>query len=645
METGKGWVGAVLRVELTKNKITTETVPFQCETMIGGRGFGIVTLFNEIEPDAKALDPQNKVVISCGPLVGTLAPAASRVSVETKSQKTGGLCTSNFGGYFGPELKFAGFDAVIVEGVAPEPSVLFIKDGSAVVRGMPELWGLTTRQTESAIRSMPGFEKSQILSIGPAGENLASSACIISNGARASGRGGNGAVLGSKRLKAVVVSGSGGIQVAKPDEFLRYVRFCWAKINRSERISKFREGGTHLTSGAGGTDGTRAQPVRNYRDESWPPERSAKIQEPVFRELFEIRRLACFNCPIYCGHFYRISDGPYSGLTCEGVQTNSVNGFGPNLEIDNPEAILVAHALCNEYGIDVDTAVASIAWAYESYERDLLRADDTDGLELNWGNWLAVPELLKQMAYRKGFGAILSDGVMRAAEMLGRGSDRYAMHVKGADLNEQGMRWNKAWAFGIVTANRGSGHLDGAPQSGYQGISVTQSMEKFGIPTAGDVSRYAENAPLVVWHEAYKAAIDALGMCYFTSYWVDIDLLGPEDYAKLFSLATGMDMDGQQLMLAGRRIQNVSKAFNTLHAGFTRQDDYPPRRLIYEPAKTGPHSGAKLDLEQWKQMLDAYYQEHGWEVATGLQTSSGLNALGLKSVAEKLASYGKLILK
>jgi aldehyde:ferredoxin oxidoreductase len=637
-----GWVGKVLRVDLSDAAIGVHSTSKLLDGMIGGRGLGQKILFDELDPHVNAFDPDNIVVLGAGPLVGTMAPASARMSVETKNPLTGGLCSSNFGGHMAPEMKYAGFDSVIIEGAAQDTSILVIQDGEGRIERTPKLRGLTSWETEEAIHDMLGSTEWRVAAIGPAGENCVRGACIIGERGRAGGRGGSGAVLGSKKLKAVAIRGTGSVSVAHGDLFMRKVAECWTKVDQSSQVARFREGGTHLVSGAGGSHGQRSQAVRNYQDEHWPWEKSQNIQEPVFRRKFEVRRLSCFNCPIYCSHFYHVTEGCYAGVACEGLQTNTVRAFGSNLDIDRPDAILAAQAATSQLGIDVDMAAASIAWAFELFERGILSSRDTEGLELQWGNHEAVITLLDQIAHRQGFGRLLADGVKRASEKLGRGSAQYAMHVKGADLNEQGMRWNKAWAFGIVTSSRGGGHLDGAPQTGFWGISPKDSMTRFNVPTAGEPLLYEENAPVVVWYENYKAAIDSLGMCYFTSYWEDLELLGPEDYAELFSLATGLDMTSDDLQFAGRRIQNVAKAFNTLHAGFDRDDDFPPRRLMEEPARTGAFKGEVINPKQWERMLNAYYQVHGWDGETGLQTGEVLGSINLQSVADKLDRFNML---
>ncbi len=636
-----GWTGRILRVDLSSGKTSIQPT-LDYADFIGGRGIGQKILFDEVGPETDAFDPANKVIFGAGPLVGTLAPASARMSVETKNTLTHGLCSSNFGGHLAPELKYAGFDAVVIEGAAAQPSILVISDGQARIERMPELWGLTTWQAEEIVQAKLGGSGWRMASIGPAGENRVRGGCIIGDRGRAAGRGGSGAVLGSKRLKIIAIRGTQPARVADPQGFLSAVRSYLRKFDASPRIAKLREGGTHLTSGAGGYDGKRSQAVRNYQDEFWLFEKTAKIREPVFRKRFEVRRLACFNCPMYCSHFHRVKDGPYAGVACEGLQTNTVRAFGSNLEIDEPSAILAAQALCSQLGIDVDMATATIAWAFESYERGVLSPSDTGGLELRWGNHTVLPTLLNQIARREGFGALLADGVYHAAMTLGRGSERWAMHVKGADLNEQGMRWNKAWALGIVTSSRGGGHLDGASPAGFWHLTPQEGLEMFGVATAGDPLIYAENAPVVVWFEWYKAVVDSLGLCSSTGYVQAPDLLGPDDYACLFSLATGRETSGQQLLSIGRRIQNLAKAFNTLHAGFGRADDYPPRRLVEEPTKSGPYQGEALDPVRWGQMLDAYYAAQGWSVSNGLQTKELLADLDLLQVAEKLQRFGKL---
>lgn len=636
------WVGRILRVDLSSGRVMVESTWDYASEAIGARGIGQWILFHELEPPLAPLDPGNKLILGAGPLVGTLAPTSSRLSVDSMNPFTGGTSYSNVGGHFAPELKYAGFDSVVIEGQAEQPVVLEISDGEARLREASHLWGKTTWETASALRQELGDRRLKTATIGPAGENLVRGACIIVGNKRAAGRGGSGAVMGSKRLKAVAVRGSGAIRVHDPERFLAEVERCRRIINKSAEIRVLRKCGTHGAFAAGGYYGTVAQPVRNYSDEDWNPEKTNHLKESLFRERWEVRRLACFNCPIYCSHFYRIEDGPFAGTACEGMDTNTVRAFGSNLDIDYAPALLKAQALVSQLGIDVDMCAASIALAFELYERGIISKKETGGLELNWGNYEAALTLVEQIAYRRGFGEVLADGARYAAEKIGRGAEKYAMHIKGADLNEAGMRYNRAWAFGITTSTRGGGHLDGAPTLPFLGITPEQGEALCGVPTAGDPLVYEENAALVIWFENMKAGLDMVGLCDFTCPTIDVNLLTPDDYAALFSAATGVEMSGEELMQVGRRIHNVEKAFNTLHAGFTREDDYPPDRLFDEPARSGPYEGEALDREKWARMLDRYYCLQGWDVRTGWQTEAGLLELGLHQVAEKLRRHGRL---
>lgn len=632
-----GWTGKILRVNLTKCNIDVESSRPYTEYAIGGRGIGQLILLEELKPQIDALDPGNKVILSAGPLVGTLAPTSCRMSLETLSPITGGITFSNMGGHLAPELKFAGFDAVVIEGEALEPSVLFISDEAATLESTPAIWGRTTFEAEDFIHKHWG-RSWRVMGIGPAGENLVRSAALIGEKGRAAGRGGVGAVLGSKRLKAIAIRGMKPIRVARSAEFLSCVRNSLDILEDSPKMAQYREGGTIYASGAGGPDYERSQATKNYRDEFWSLRKSSRVREPVFRRLFEVRRLACFNCPIFCSHFYRVNEGPYAGIACEGLQTNTLRAFTSNLDIDQPDAVVAAQCLCSQLGIDVDMAAATIAWSFDLYERGILTSQDTEGLELTWGNAKVLPILLHQIAHREGFGGSLSDGVYQAALELGRGSEDYAIHIKKADVNEQGMRWNKSWAFGIVTSTKGGGHLDGA----CWGITNPEELAPYGLAQTSRDNELSQLVQLVVWHEKFKAAIDALGLCYFITYYEGTDLLGPEDVANLYSTATGHALSVEDLLFLGERIHNMGKAFNTLHAGFNREDDYPPKRLVQEPIQTGPHTGKRLNIAEWDQMLDAYYDVHGWDRVTGWQTRDTLQNFDLGWVADKLGRYDKL---
>ena len=636
------WAGRILRVDLSTGQITTQPTSDYLTDTLGGRGFGQWTLFREVNPEVDPYDARNVLILSAGALTGTLAPASSRLSVDTKNALTGGVCSSNVGGHFAPELKYAGFDAVIITGQSPKPCYLWIKDGEAALCDASHLWGLDTWQTEDALRSELGDAEVRVALIGPAGENLVRGACLIVDRARAAGRGGAGAVMGSKRLKAVAVRGTGHLYAADIEAFMREVERCKRKLLNSEILAVYRAGGSMRFAGAGGPDGTFPQAVRNSRDDFWPLERSRKIYEPALKEGYEVRRLGCFNCPISCSHFYRVREGPYAGSAGEGFEINTGRAFGSNLDIDYPPAIIEAHNICSRMGLDVDMAGACLAFAFEAYERGHLSRSEANGLELTWGNHEAAIALLRDIVYRRGLGDVLAEGVYRAAKTLGRGAESYAMHVKQADLNEASMRTSKAWALGIVLSTHGGGHLDGAPGAWAWRGKEALAERLFGNPRPAAVGQYHNQARAVIWFENYKAVIDMLGICYFTSAWLDADALLPEDYAALLSTGSGREYTADEVMWIGQRLHNVQKAFNTLHAGFTRQDDHPPRRLMEEPVQSGPYKGERIDPAKWEEMLDEYYKAQGWDLSTGWQTEESLRSLQLDEVIEKLRAYNRL---
>lgn len=637
-----GWAGRLLRVDLTTKNCRVEPIrPFL--QFIGGRGISDWIVFEESDPSIKALDPESVISLGTGPLTGTLVPCACRMNISSKSVVTGGISTANVGGHLASELKFAGFDQIVIQGKSDEPVYLFVRDGQAEVRNAGALWGKTTWETEDCLRHELKDDQLRVAAIGPAGENLCAMACVIVDRAHAAGWGGCGAVFGSKNLKAIAVRGTQPVRLADPDGFWSYNQELLERIKRSRSGGILTRYGTHGAYGVGGPDGRTPQGVRNHQDEYWSADKGMSLREIVFRERWEIGRTACFACPSSCVHLYRFPGGKQGPLFLEGVHTNTVRALGSNLDITDAESVLKGQALINQLGLNADGVGSVMGWAFEAYERGLLTKEDTDGLELTWGNGKAMVKLLQQIACRRGIGDLLAKGVKEAARFLGRGSEEFAMHVKGQEMNEQSVRSHKGWALGIFTSTRGAGHLNGASLVERLGMDKEKAKALFGTDSVTRPEAYEGKGAVTAWFENFKAVVDSLGLCYYTTFWIDLELLGLEEMASACRKVTGYEISGEELFQAGRRINNIEKAFNTLHGGFTRKDDLPPRRFLETAISGGPFAGARLDLEGYNGMLDDYYRAHGWDPATGWQTAKCLDELGLEAVKERLIRAGRLI--
>jgi aldehyde:ferredoxin oxidoreductase len=622
-----GWIGKFLRVDLTKNETKIDSSTSIIKEFVGGRGVGQWILFTHLHPEIPPLHPENLLIVSTGPLTGTMAPASCRTSIDTKNLYTGGVLSSNCGGHIGPELKFAGFDFIIIGGSSKSPKYILIKDGHAEIRDAKHLWEKNTWETENILRKDLADNNLRVASIGIAGENMAKPACIIADRGRAAGRGGVGAIMGSKKLKAIAIRGTGGVNLAEPERFMSEVNRVWDKIDQNKSTEIRRAFGTRAFLSTSNELGFLG--VRNFQDDFLSLEKIEKVKQDLLNKKYEIRKLACFNCPIYCSHLYRIDYGDNQSLYSEGFQLNIDWDFTGKLDIDDPEALIRINALCTELGLDIDNSSAPISWAFELFEKGIIGTDDTDGLRLEWGNTEVVVELLNKIAKKEGFGKILAEGSKRASEIIGNGSENYVSHIKGQDSIEA-MRSDLGWALGCSTAARGGGHLDGAFQS-------------HRTPGAGDPTSPNSKAERVFWFERFKAIIDMLGICYFATVWSNSDLLGAEDVSSLFSKATGVSLSASELMLIGQRVRNVEKAFNTIHAGFVRSDDYPPARFMQEPIRSGPKKDCIIGKAAYDKMLDEYYDLHGWDVKTGWQTAGNLDKLNLTEVKEKLQNNGRLI--
>lgn len=625
--------GRVARVDLTERRVEIRETP-DFYGNLGGRGFGVFELLRGVVPGTDPLSAENLLVFAAGSLTGTSFPGSSRIALVTKNVLSGGISTSSGGGNLGPKFRQAGFDALVISGRASSPCWILLKDGQVEIRDGSELWGLSVSETADAVRTVTGDSGAETASIGIAGERLAAVSCVMIDRAHALAWGGSGAVMGYKNLKTVAASGREIPKAADGDAFLAESRrYSWV-LRASSASAALRAGGTHGMAGVGGWSGKVPTSVRNLQEEFWDGEKSARISEAAFRPM-ERKRTACWNCPLSCLHLYETErDG--KRIEVEGMHANSVRGLGSNLDLDDPAALLEAHRLCNESGLDVDGVAAALGWAIECFERGLLGPADTDGLELRWGNGEAILALIGMIAERKGFGRLLGEGVLEAAKTVGRGSEQFAMHVKGVGLNEQGVRSHKAWGFGMAVSARGGGHLNGSPQTENRQISSWTGQWLFGNDNAGVPGSYGGKGRLVAWYEIYKAIVDSVGMCYFTSGWYDPALADIEPLSRALEAFGCGGLTPEEIWRRGRRIVEAEKAFNTVHAGFGRKDDMLPARVMEEPLTFGPYAGAVMDRPSFEKMLDEFYRERGWDPETGLQTTEGLMNIGAPDIAEYL---------
>lgn len=629
------WAGRILRVDLTTGRITTEeTQPFAA-SWIGGRALNSYLLLKEMAPETRWSDPDNLLIFGAGALVGTLAPGACRVSIETKNVFSGGKGSANVGGHFGAELKYAGFDHVVISGKAERPVYLFVHRGKAELRDARGLWGKTTFETEEILEAMHAPLRVRIASVGPAGENRVKGSGVVCDRAKVAGGSGVGCVMGDKRLKALVVCGEGGaIGVARPDSFFRSVEDALRKVKQSPLTEGMRRKTlAGRWSDPNSTNWDFLISCRNGQDDYWPVEKRIQLTHPQtgfprYRKSIS----ACTTCPAGCMPFSEVTEGPFSGTRGEGFWSNTIMD-AVRLDITDPAAMIKAWILANELGLDTDFATNVCAWTFECYEKGLLTEKDTDGLKLRWGNAEAFLELLKRVAHRQGIGDLLAEGVKEASRHLGQGSEGFALHVKGQDSIEP-FRIPKGWALAVATSPVAGRHLRGSSLGG----------SRFGPKSASfEAHTYEEQPRYVFWQSMTKEMEDLLGICVYVGTWSGAYALEPSDYVALLNSALGLDFDEKGLFLVAQRAYNLEKAFNTLHTDLSRKDDYPPKRFMDEPVKNGPYKGHRCEKEKWDRMLDQFYGLHGWDRETGLQTRRSLEKLGLGEVAERLAKVGKLI--
>ncbi len=598
-----GWMGKILRVDLNKKKISSQSLTKeQSEMFLGGRGLGVEMLFREIPRGTDPLSPENKLIFATGPLTGTGAPTSGRYSVITRSPLTGTVFDSNSGGHFGVQLKRCGLDAVIVEGKAEKPSYLWMHDETLEIRKAEHIWGSSTHKTEDIIKSETSKD-AKVACIGPAGEKQVLISAIMNDKHRAAGRGGVGAVMGSKQLKAIAVQGSHETSIADREEFTAAARVSLEAISKNpvtkDSLPNF---GTAVLVNVMNEIG--ALPTLNFQRGYF--EDADAISGETIRERILEKRVACDACTIACGRETKIPSRDRHG---EGPEYETVWSFGASCGIKDLEAIAEANYLCNEYGVDTISAGSTIACAMELAARGFL----SDGPK--FGDADAIVSLVRMIGERSGFGNQLGEGSFRLAQ--GCGHPEFSMSVKGLEMPAYDPRGVQGMGLAFAASNRGACHLR----------AYMTSPEILGNPGPVDRFKTDGKASLTILLQNISAAIDSMVLCRFSQF-----AMNPEHYARLLRTTTGVPFTAEELISIGERIYNLERVFN-VREGFSRRHDMLPRRFLETPLSEGHSKNTTVALEP---MLEEYYELRGWG-ANGIPTYNTLSELRLNEAARQIA--------
>ncbi len=594
--------GTVLRVNLSTGKIAKEPIAESVwRQFVGGRGIGTKLLMDNMCPRADPLGPDNPLIFATGPLTGTFAPTGGRYVVVTKSPLTGTVACSNSGGYWGPALRYAGYDFLIVEGAATEPVYLWIHDDNVQIRRATHVWGKWVAETEDILRNET-HPDARVALIGPAGENLARVACVMNDKGRAAGRSGVGAVMGAKKLKAVVAYGTTGVRVVKPQAFASAARQAVDMVAKAPVTAGLTKLGTAASVSYMNKVGIL--PTCNFQKGKFAG--ADKINGERVRQDFLVRNRGCHSCTISCGRVTKISGHGNLDGHGEGPEYETLFGLGSVCGVDDLAAIIKANYLCNELGMDTIEAGCAIATAMELAEKGHIPQKDI-GFALRFGDSEALLKLTEAMAARTGLGDVLAEGGYCVAERYGHpelfiGSKKQAFAAYDP-------RASVGMGLGYATSNRGACHVRG----------YIVSLEHFGNPIKLNPFTPNEKAKWMTILQNRSAFTDATGICLFSTM-----AMGPDALMNLVNEAMGFDIGPDEMQRIGERIWNLERLFNS-KAGFSRKDDALPPRMLNEPLTEGAAKGHTVPLEQ---MLTEYYHERGWD-ADGQPTKEKLAQLGL----------------
>jgi aldehyde:ferredoxin oxidoreductase len=622
----KGYAGKLLRVNLTRGHCSVEPLEEHIiRRFIGGAGFGAHLLFRELKAGIDPLGPDNKIVFSTSPLSENIVSGGGSIVLCFKSPLTNGWGESRCGGNFGPDLRRAGFDAIIAEGRSEHPVYLEVINGSPCLKDASSLVGKDVyEKTDWIVENLPKeYRNKSVLCIGPAGENLVRFASVMCRD-RAAGRNGGGAVMGSKNLLAVAVTGDGKIEHADEKSYVAAVRNAMGAVKENELCSGFNQFGTIGDMPANDEDGD--WPSKNWRSNNWG--KGAELFDH-FQEKNLLRPNQCYTgCPIGCGRICEVKEGPYITPKHEGGEYETITVFTSYVLNEDMDVAVHCDYLCNKLGLDTISAGAMIAFAMDCYAENILDKSQTDGLDLTWGNSEVLPLLLHKIAFKEGVGELLAEGVERASKKIGNGSEKLAIHVKGLEGPAHDPRSGKLLGIAYGTANRGMCHIHPLEGMAFDRGKMTWGMKKYGLRDPNQVDRWDEKGKgrdcSLLQHGLILP--DILSTCKFMSY----AGVTPEHWAEMLSASTGWKVGGEELITIGERVHNLQRLFN-VREGFRRKDDQLPDRVLSIPEFGAYKDEGNCVIQDYQALLDEYYEASGWDIETGIPGKEKLQELGLEN--------------
>jgi len=624
----KSYAGRILHVDLSRGTRSVQELDEGFARMyLGGAGFCSRMLYDAVEPGIDPLSPANVLMFATGPLTGTLFPQASRYMVAAKSPLTEIWGESHAAGHWAPELKFSGYDAIVLRERSPKPVYLWINDGEAEIRDAGQFWGKTIYETDELIKDELGDREIKVACIGQAGENMVRFASIINECSRVAARSGMGTVMGSKNLKAIAVRGFRGLEIADVDHYLDFIREMHDKMLENPFTeSRVKYGTTNLVEMM-----NQIGRLPTYNMKQGVFEGFEKISGETLRKKYFVRPRADFACLQRCGRFVRVPSGPYACVG-KGPEFECLSALGSRCGNSNLESVIYAHHLCNLYGLDTISTGSTISWAMECYENGVITKEDTGGIDLSWGNHESVVKLIGMIAKREGFGNVLAEGSWRAAKAIGKRSEKYLICVKKQEIAGQEPRAQKSMGLASAVSARGADHLYAFPvldEVGF-GKEIEERLGKQYLPEIADRLNPKYKGIMVKKCEDFCRLIECVGVCLYGTEIPPVYYYG--DIVRALELSTGMKLTEGDLQVTGERVVNLNRAFNA-REGITRRDDTLPSRLTSVPAPKGPSKGEVVELDR---MLGEYYLQRGWDGETGLPMREKLEEIGLGDIADDL---------